>query len=59
MIGFYQSFLVIALGVLVSAADLSLFGIDIGISLPERSCGKYNTVLRKEWFVFPDFPGAN
>lgn len=57
MVGFYPSFLVIALGVLGSAADSSLF--DINIDLPERLCGTHNTVVRKEWSVFLDFPRAN
>lgn len=59
MVGFYRSFLVIALGVWGSAADSSLFDINIDIALPERLCGTHNTAVRKEWFVFLDFPGAN
>ena len=52
MIGFYPSFLVIALGVLVSAVDFSLFDINIDIPLPERPCGNHNRDVRKEWCVF-------
>ncbi|KAJ5856971.1 hypothetical protein N7455_007865 [Penicillium solitum] len=49
MVGFYRSFLAIALGVLGSAADSSLFDINIDIALPERLCGTHNTAVRKEW----------
>lgn len=59
MVGFYKSFLVVALGVLGSAADSSLFDINIDIALTERLCGKHNTAVRKEWFVTPDFPRFN
>ncbi|KAJ5970516.1 uncharacterized protein N7479_000434 [Penicillium vulpinum] len=46
MVGFYQSFLIIALGVSALAAD-SL--IDIDISLKEQLCRNRNTAVRKEW----------
>ncbi|CAI7616175.1 unnamed protein product [Penicillium glandicola] len=47
MVGFYQSFLVIALGGLVSADSLT--DTNICISLAEQFCGKQNTAVRKEW----------
>lgn len=59
MVGLYPSFLVIALGVWGSTADSSLFDINTDIALPERVCGTDNTAVRKEWFVFLDFPMAN
>lgn len=52
MVGFYRSFLVIALGVLGSTADSSLFDINVDIALPEQLCGTRNTTVRKEWSVF-------
>ena len=52
MVGFYRSFLVIALGVLGSTADSSLFDINVDIALPEQLCGTRNTAVRKEWSVF-------
>lgn len=54
MIGFYHSFMVITFGVLVSAANFSLFGITIDIPLPERPCGNHSRDVRKEWCVFSD-----
>jgi hypothetical protein len=59
MVGFYRVFLVIALGVFVSAADFSLFDIfDISLAKP---CEEHNTAVRKEWFVFFffSFPTVN
>lgn len=59
MAGFYRSFLVTALGILGSAADSSLFDTNINIALPQLLCGTNNIAVRKEWFVFFDFPRTN